>query len=340
MRLLAAPDKFRGTLSALDVALAIELGAAGHGFDVDLCPLSDGGEGFRSVFPGAVVTAAVHGPLGEPLTAPFTRLEDLAVVEMADAAGRHLLPHPQGDDPLMASTRGVGELIGAAFDDGARTVIVGCGGSATTDGGPGAVEVVRNRFNPTSQRLIAATDVTTKFCDAAAQFAPQKGASLEQIIILEQRLKTLVDQYRTAFGVDVSQIPRSGAAGGLAGGLLALGGEVCSGFSLVANAVDLERRIHEADLVVTGEGGLDATTLEGKTVSTLLAMVGAQTPVLVITGTSDPGVTSLLEADPAHDCTVISLRESMGLPRALAETATGVQEAVGHFLDQRWPRNT
>ena len=168
----------------------------------------------------------------EPLT---------AVVEMSRAAGRALLPRPRHDDPVRATTAGVGQLLLAARDAGARRIVVGCGGSATTDGGLGAYEAVGSPAALRGLELVVACDVTTRFGDAAAVFGPQKGATAAQVVALGQRLVEVAARYRRETGIDVTGIPGGGAAGGLAGGLVALGARIEPGFDLVAGLVGLRR---------------------------------------------------------------------------------------------------
>jgi glycerate kinase len=332
VRLLAAPDKFRGSLSAREAADAIARGAAKAGWGATVCPLSDGGEGFRSVFDGQVIAARVHGPLGHELTTSFTLDGTTAIIEMADAAGRKLLLDPTGHDPVDASTRGVGELIAAALDHGATKIIVGCGGSATTDGGLGAVEILEKRFDPDRCELIVATDVRSGFVDAAALFAPQKGATGSQVELLAARLSRVADGYRSRLGVDVTKLEGAGAAGGLAGGLAALGGRIVSGFDIVADSVGLDQLLAGVDLVVTGEGGLDATTFEGKTVASVIARVSRSRPILVLAGTVDPDLGSADERPELAGCTLVSLVEQVGLERSLSETGAAIEEIVEAFL--------
>src|SRR5579862_575428 len=212
MRLLAAPDKFRGTLTAREAAAAIGAGAARAGWDSVELPLADGGEGTLDVLGGGNRTTVVSGPLGEPLEAEW-RLEDgVALIEAARACGLSLAGGPDGNDPLLATSRGVGELVAAAVAARADRVVVTVGGVASTDGGAGAVEALRPLL-PLGIPLVVACDVDARFLDAADVFAPQKGATPQQVAILRERLATL----------DVPDIPGAGAAGGLAGGLAALG---------------------------------------------------------------------------------------------------------------------
>jgi glycerate kinase len=209
----------------------------------------------------------VTGPLGEPVEAEWALLPGgVAVVEMARASGLSLLPRVS--DPLRASTRGTGELIATALRAGARRVIVGVGGSATTDGGLAALEALGWSFGAVP--VTVACDVTTRFLDAATVFAPQKGASQAQVALLTRRLAQLADQYEQRTGVDVRELPGGGAAGGLAGGLAAIGAELEPGFDVVAGVAGLESALDDVDLVVTGEGRLDATSFEGKVVGGVL----------------------------------------------------------------------
>jgi glycerate kinase len=337
VRLLAAPDKFRGTISAKQAAASIAQAARRAGWEAIDCPLSDGGEGFRSLFAGVEIPVIVEGPLGHRVQASFTLDGELAVIEMAEAAGRALLPHPSRGDPLRASTRGVGELLRAAMEHGATRIIVGCGGSATTDGGLGAIEVLEGSFDPRRCRLQIATDVDTDFVDAAWRFAPQKGADPRQVELLAGRLEALVLHYRQRFGVDVSALRGAGAAGGLAGGLAALGGEICSGFELVADTVDLDDKLRRVDLVVTGEGAVDASTLEGKTVASLVERLAPPTSILIVAGSVEPGSAELLSKRSRAACRVLSLSERFGLERSLNETSQALSELVEETLRSHWP---
>jgi glycerate kinase len=235
-------------------------------------PMADGGEGTLDVIlatrGGARRTARVTGPLGDPVDAEWAMLGDgTAIVEMARASG-HALVDPARRDPLEASTRGTGELIAAALRAGAASVIVGVGGSATTDGGLAAVQALGWSFGGVP--VTVACDVTTAFTDAATIYGPQKGASPAQVGLLTRRLEQLVGVYRDRTGVDVSALESAGAAGGLAGGLAAIGARLEPGFDVVAELVGLEDALGRADLVVTGEGKLDATSFAGKVVGGVL----------------------------------------------------------------------
>jgi glycerate kinase len=265
------PDKFRGTLSAAEAAAAFAAGLRRAGFaEVREVPLADGGEGTLDALlagrGGSRRTARVTGPLGDPVDAEYGILPDgTAVIEMARASGLELVDR---NDPLRASTRGTGELIAAARRGGATRIVVGVGGSATTDGGLGAVEAIGWSLAGTD--VAVACDVETAFLDAARVYGPQKGATDAQIELLTRRLASVADTYRARTGVDVTQIEGAGAAGGLAGGLAALGARLEPGFDVVAQAAGLEEALDGAVLVVTGEGKTDATSFEGKLVGGVL----------------------------------------------------------------------
>jgi glycerate 2-kinase len=248
-------------------------GARQAGFDeVIELPLADGGEGTLDTLlaarGGSRRTARVTGPLGDPVDAQWGVLTGgVAIVEMAQASGLALV-HGR-NDPLRASTRGTGELIAAVRAQGFNRVIVAVGGSATTDGGLAAVEALG--WSLQGMKVTVACDVESSFADAATVFAPQKGATGAQVALLGRRLQLLADQYRKRTGVDVTQLTGAGAAGGLAGGLAAIGAELAPGFDVVAEAVGLESALEGSDLALTGEGKLDASSLAGKVVGGVLA---------------------------------------------------------------------
>jgi glycerate kinase len=259
-------------LSAAAAAAAMAAGLRRGGIDsVVEIPLADGGEGTLDALlaarGGARRTATVTGPLGDPVEAEWGRLPDgTAIVEMAQASGIALVPGRK--DPLRASSRGTGELIAAAARAGATRIIVGVGGSACTDGGLAAVEALG--WSLKGLDVLVACDVATPFLDAATVYGPQKGASPAQVGLLSRRLEQLAGVYLDRTGVDVSELTGAGAAGGLAGGLAAIGAELEPGFDVVAGAAGLEAALEAADLVVTGEGRLDATSFAGKTVGGVL----------------------------------------------------------------------
>jgi glycerate kinase len=282
-------DKFRGTASARELCEVISEVVSGLGFVPDPQPLSDGGEGFREVFSGEVFSVAVPGPLGETELADITLVDGdigpVAVIESADAIGRQHLPLPTGDEALAASSEGLGMLILAAAKLGATSLLVGLGGSATSDGGRGCYEVLRDGGLPVP--VIAATDVTARF-SGARRYAHQKGVREEDLALIDDRLEEMRSLYLREQGVDVETIERTGAAGGIPGALVALGATLVDGLEAVAHAVDLDSRIEAASLVITGEGRFDDGSLEGKVTGGLVTMSSGRVPLLLVCGSVEP----------------------------------------------------
>jgi glycerate 2-kinase len=270
--ILVAPDSFKGTLRATEVAEAIGKGLEQGGRTVDLCPVADGGEGtleaLRGATGGELRTVTVSDPLGRPVEASFalapsSRDRGVAIVEMASASGLHLVA-PGERDPFAASTYGTGELIVAALEAGAGVVYLGVGGSATTDGGAGAIRAIRDAGAGEDVRIVVLCDVRTPFEEAARVFGPQKGADDDDVVRLTKRLHDLAGHLER----DPRGIPMTGAAGGLSGGLwAAFGAELVPGASFVLDALEFDRRMRDARAVVTGEGKLDQQSLAGKLVS-------------------------------------------------------------------------
>ena len=283
---LVAPDKFKGTLSAPEAAAAIGRGLAAAGTErVEVLPIADGGEGTMEALVhargGRILTAEVADPLGRPVRAAFGLLEDgaTAVIEMAQASGLWRVD-PGELDPAAATTRGTGELLLAALEAGARELIVTAGGSATTDGGRGALEALGARFSGRGAdlralrkrlrgvRLSVACDVHNPLCGttgAARAFGPQKGASATQVDELAERLEQWAALARRTSRRDPADEPMAGAAGGLAGGLWAFAGaRLASGAALVLDVAGFDARMRRSHAVVTGEGRLDQQTLRGK----------------------------------------------------------------------------
>lgn len=300
--------------------------------------MSDGGEGFTEVLAanwardgGRWMTATVTGPLGSVVDARWWFAPPVAVIESAAASGLVLAGGPGANNPVAATSRGTGELLAESIRAGARKVLVGVGGSACTDGGLGALEAVEEAGGLDGAEVLVACDVDIGFVEAAARFGPQKGATPTQVEQLRLRLLELSAVYRERFGVDVVSIPRSGAAGGLAGGLAVLGASLVGGFELVAGTVEIDRRIASAALVVTGEGRLDSSSWSGKVVGGVLlraSSVGAA--VLMVVGDLGTGALPV-----PGDATVelVSLTERFGRARALADPASCVAEAVRDYLD-------
>lgn len=331
---LIAPDKFRSTATALEVGAACARAATGLGHVAEIIPLADGGEGLLEVVGGSLEETLVEGPLGEPVLAPWRFIahppdSDLAtaVLEMATASGLALVGGADGNDPINATTRGTGDLILRALDHGARRIIIGLGGSATSDGGAGMLEAVSDDPRLRDVQLLAACDVTTKFVDAARIFGPQKGADESTIEFLTERLHTQAASYLERFGVDVTTIPGSGAAGGLGGGLAALGATLRSGFELVAGLVGLDAAIARADLVVTGEGRLDATSFAGKVVGGVRDLVDRSVELCCVVGDATDEAIGL-----AGSMSVLSLTARYGRERAMSETVGLIEESLAEFL--------
>lgn len=325
MRVLAAVDKFRGTASAAQVAAAIGHACWELGHECEEVPVADGGEGTLDALGGPNRRSTVTGPLGDLVEAPWRLHRSTAVIEMATASGLALVGGADRNDPLAASTVGTGELIDLALDAGAKKIIVCLGGSATTDGGLGAVRAIHAPHRLRSVSLLVACDVRTSFVDAAEVFAPQKGASPAQVRMLTGRLERLAQLYRSEFGVDVTSIEGAGAAGGLAGALAALGGQLIPGFELVADELDLYDRVPNSDMVITGEGFLDEQSFQGKVVGCVQELCDSMhIPVAAVVGEADPVVTSRIH----H----VSLAERFGLERALREPLWCIERAAAELL--------
>ena len=325
MRVVAAPDKFRGTSTAGEIADAVVRGATSAGATADALPMADGGEGTLEALGGANRQSQVTGPLGPTVDAAWRLVDRSAVVEMAQASGLVLAGGAEGNEPLDATTAGTGELIREAVESGARRVSVAVGGSATTDGGLGALRAMGSPARYRGVELLVACDVRTTFAEAAEVFGPQKGASAAQVEMLRRRLVRLAQQYEEDFGIDVADLSRSGAAGGLAGGLAAIGAELVDGIDLVAEELALDEVLEGADLVVTGEGMLDATSYEGKVVGGVSAYAAAAgLPVLLVVGQVAAGL--------ADRSDVVSLVERVGGERARSDPAGCVEAVVAEVV--------
>jgi glycerate kinase len=325
VRVLAAPDKFRGTATAPEVAGAIARAAAAVGAECDEAPMADGGEGTLEALGGANRTATVTGPLGDPVEAAWRLDRRSAVIEMARASGLEVVGGPEGNDPVAASTFGTGELLAAAVERGAKEIIVGVGGSATTDGGLGALRALEPGQRLRGIEVRVACDVRLPFVEAAEVYGPQKGASPAQVELLRRRLERLAQIYLEEHGVDVLAMEGAGAAGGLAGGLAAIGATLESGFDLVADVLDLDQRLEACDLVVTGEGFVDEQSFDGKVVGGIVQLAGELgVPVLVVAGEV---------MDPLPDgVTAVSLTERFGGERSRLEPLACVEEVVVDHL--------
>ena len=304
MKIVIAPDSYKESLSALEVAQAVEAGFRQVFPDANyvLMPVADGGEGTVDAMVAATggrkETVTVSGPLGEPVEAFYglTGDGDTAVIEMAAASGLALVP-PDRRNPLLTSSRGTGELIRAALDAGARRFILGIGGSATNDGGAGMVQALGARLLDLEGREldgsggdlarleridVSALDPRLAECrievacdvdnpltgarGASAVFGPQKGATPEMVQALDANLARLARIVGRDLGVAVDTVPGAGAAGGMGAAMLAFfGATLKPGIEIVTAAVDLDDHVRDADLVITGEGRIDFQTVHGKT---------------------------------------------------------------------------
>ena len=265
-----------------------------------------------------------------------------AIIEMALASGLVTAGGASSNDAVNATTAGTGQLIAEAVRSGARRVIVAAGGSASTDGGLGAIRALAPEAQLRGVELLVACDVRTRFVDAAATFAPQKGASPAQVRLLGRRLERLAQMYLDDYGVDVTTVTGSGAAGGLAGGLVALGAQLVNGFRLVADQVGLEDRVNGASLVVTGEGRLDDTSFEGKVVGGVARLAAAAgVPAVAVVGSVGAlSETTLDDLDKLGDMAglgVIDLTRRFGASQARSGTTDCITEAVAGALDNWHP---
>ena len=327
MRVLAAVDKFKGTATAAQVAAAIGHACWELGHECVEQPVADGGEGTLEALGGANRTTIVTGPLGDPVTAEWRFHRGTAVIEMARASGLTLVGGAIGNDAMAATTTGTGELIDQALDLGAKKIVVCLGGSATTDGGLGCIRAITFPHRLRSVQLLVACDVQTLFTDAAPVFGPQKGATPAQVDMLRGRLDRLAQLYQEQYGVDVRHLPGTGAAGGLAGGLVALGGKLLPGFELVADEVDLHEQIVAADLVITGEGYLDAQSFDGKVIGGVQAMCEqAGRRVGAIVGDS--------AAEVRHRIPHRSLVDEFGEQRAMNEPLWCIERAATSLIQE------
>ena len=305
-RVLVAPDKFKGSLRADEVAGTISrVLALNSRVEVVQHPVADGGEGTVDVALAAgfsPVTVEVTGPLGTPVGATLALREGVAVLEMASAAGLALLPGPPDERTAWdATTYGVGQLVLAALDHGATRVVVGAGGSATTDGGAGAVEALGADARLAGIELVVACDVDNPLLGpegAAAVYAPQKGAGPELVGRLEDRLERWADVVARHTGEDRRDLPGVGAAGGLAFGLVTMANaSIVSGVELLLELTGFAALARGADLIVVGEGSLDGQSLRGKgPVGIARAVAGLGTPVVAVTGRNRLSEAELREA--------------------------------------------
>ncbi|MEX0776587.1 MAG: glycerate kinase [Phycisphaeraceae bacterium] len=376
MKVICAPDKFKGCLSAATAAQAMARGIrrALPEAEIDVCPVADGGEGTVEAIIAATGGELRHdevtGPLGQKVQAAWGMSPDgpTAVIEMAAAAGLELVP-PDRRDPTRTTTFGVGELIACAIDAGATRIILGIGGSATCDGGCGVAAALGAQFftddsqglqsvdctggdlhritiirdNDVVRQRVAGCDIRVA-CDvtnpltglegAAYVYAPQKGATAEQVELLDRGLRHLASLWREQLGIDVEALPGAGAAGGLGGGLVAfLHASLVPGIALVLDAVNFEQRVADCGLCLTGEGRIDGQTASGKAcIGVAQAAQRHGVPTIALVGGIGPDANRTLQAGLREYHVIgegLSLEESMRRAEELIEATA--QRVVAGF---------
>ena len=346
MKIVVAPDSFKECMSSTQVAavMADAAGARFPGAEIVAIPLADGGEGSLDVLASAMRLsrrfARVHDPLGRPVEAGYAVKGTSAILEVAQAAGLSLLSREERN-PMLASSRGVGELIMAAYAHGCRHFIVCLGGSATCDGGAGMLEVpgLTGLSGVTFELLC---DVNAPFVGpkgAAAVFAPQKGASARDIPVLEERMVRMAERLLATTGTDVSDMPGAGAAGGLAGALMAcFQARMVPGIDRILDLVRFDQAVEDAGLIITGEGKSDAQTLMGKVPYGVLKRASGA-PVALLSGRVEDrtaleqaGFHPVVEVSPRN----LSLAEAMApstAARNLHSAVSGLALADG-FVEE------
>ena len=382
MKIVIAPDSFKGSLTALQVSEAIEQGFKKIFPDAEYekVPMADGGEGtvqsLVDATGGQLLTETVTDPLGGKIEANYGILGDgmTAVIEMAAASGLPLVPIDKRN-PMFTTTYGTGDLIKAALERGCRRFIIGIGGSATTDGGAGVAQALGARLLDASGKDIefggiglknlakidmstidsrVAESVTVVACDvdnpltgprgAAHVYGPQKGATPEQVKLLDQYLEHFAVVVKRDLGKDVKETPGAGAAGGLGAGLMAfLNAELRSGIDIVIEASNLPARVSGASLVITGEGQLDEQTVYGKTpIGVAKVAKRSGIPVLAIAGgikegaetSYDAGIDAMMSIAPGPISLDEAIERSTELVVDTAERAARMIK-IGSLLDRR-----
>ncbi|HET7326876.1 MAG TPA: glycerate kinase [Nocardioidaceae bacterium] len=363
---LVAPDKFKGSLPAREVADSLIRGirSTDPAVDAVAVPVADGGDGTLAAALAAGYTrvpVTANGPTGGPVQTAYARRDAVAVVEMADVSGLAQLPGGRLQ-PLRASSRGVGEVIAAALDAGCTSIVLGIGGSACTDGGAGLAQALGARVLDAQGRQLpdggaalvdadevdlsglhprlAAAEVVVA-CDvdnpltgpdgAAAVYGPQKGASPQDVAVLEQALQRWAKVLAAATGSDLSDRAGAGAAGGVGlAGLALLGGTLRPGIDLVLELVGFADRLGDARLVITGEGALDAQTLRGKAPAGVAAAAAAAgVPVVAVCGTSQLSESALRGAGITAAYALHDIEADLG--RCMTEAAP-LLEQLGRMI--------
>ncbi|WP_340687249.1 glycerate kinase [Amycolatopsis coloradensis] len=371
-RVVIAPDKFKGSLTAVEAAEAIAHGVrdALPGAEVSSCPVADGGEGTLDVLVAAgghLVELPVRGPLDDTVDARYVMLDGTAYIESARACGIEFV-EPSPEVALAAHTWGVGELLAHALDNGARRLVLTVGGTASTDGGAGMLaalgagvfdafgapvglgggtlgRVALAELGPVRERLgsvdvAVATDVTNPLLGprgAAAIFGPQKGAGPREVERLDESLSRWAQALRNAGAPDVSDLPGAGAGGGVAAGAIAgLGASVESGFRLIAGLTGVADAIERADLVITGEGSLDEQSLDGKAPAGIAARAQEHAvPLMVLAGRIQLDQSQLAGLGVVGSAALIDHAPS--LDHARAHAAELLRERAGELV-RAWAR--
>ncbi len=361
MKILVAPDKFKGSLSAVAATAAIARGLRTVWPDAEItaAPIADGGEGFAETLcqtlGGAWVETRAFDPIGREVAARYAWVESekLAIIEMSEASGIWRLTSDERA-PLRANTNGTGQLIRHATKRGAQKILVGLGGSATTDGGVGMAAALGYEFLTSDgeelalhpgdfialtriqaddalelPEIMAACDVQNPLLGprgTAHVFSPQKGAREKDVAALEASLNALADCVTTDLGCDFRETPGAGAAGGIAFGLMSFcGAKVCSGFDLVAETLRLEERVAASDLVITGEGRIDHQTLEGKGPAGVAALARQYgKPVVALAGS----VADNAAVQAAFDVVSAIIDEPVTLEAAMSRGAEFLERAA------------
>lgn len=365
MKILIAPDSFKGTNTSIMVSNRIEKGVKKVVPDAEVIkiPIADGGEGTVEALVvgagGEYYTETVVGPMGETMQAQFGILKNgIGVIEMAAASGLPLVPEDKRN-PLAATTYGTGQLMKAALDKGCRQIVIGIGGSATNDGGVGLAQALGISFKDKDGKelgygggpladlatidmsgadprlqdttITVACDVSNPLCGekgAAAIFGPQKGADPEMVKLLDKNLAHLADRVKAQFGKDFSGTPGAGAAGGLGYGLLAFcDAQMKSGIQTVLDTVEIDKFLPDCDFVITGEGKIDAQSAFGKVpVGVAERVKKYNLPVLAIVGDIGQGA----EAVYAYgvDSIMSTVNKAMPLSEALANSGDLLEEAA------------
>lgn len=375
LRILVAPDKFKGSLTAVEAARSIARGLSRRhpAAEIVELPVADGGDGTVDAAVAAGYArrrATVSGPTGEPVEAEFAVLGDRAVIEMAEASGLRRLPGGR-PAPLIASTYGTGQLVAAALDAGARHIVLGVGGSASTDGGAGMAQALGARLlgaagvdlppggavladltridvtglDPrlADAEVVVAIDVDNPLVGprgAAAVFGPQKGATERDVAVLDAALTRYAEVVARDLGLAVADVPGAGAAGGTGAGALAfLGARTTSGIGLVLEVIGFATALVGADLVVTGEGSLDVQSLSGKApVGVALAAAAAGVPVIALVGRLEVGPEQLRAVGIARAYALLDRAADVAeAQRDAAPLLADLAEQVGHDLPTHQP---